>query len=414
MILPLIHIDGRTMILSALIFALCPIFQIRAAEPYPLGVALALTGPGAYYSRDGIDAIELAVKEINEGGGLLGKHPIVIHIRDTRTKPDTTVRAARELILKLKAKCVLGTYSSACAIALKQITRKHRVLHIAAISNSENITMLDFSPYTFSVVPNSYMQANAVALGVARLAKQKDWKTFATIASDYEWGRSTQSNFIKLLGKIAPDLKLKKEFWPRLGESRFSPYISAIFKEKPDFVYGSLASRDNIAWMHEARKYDLFKKFPYPGSLLSVSELVSQAETLPRGMIGLCRAPFFAHMDIPAMKRFVENFRKMHGRYPSDWAVMEYDAVCALKQAVGKAGDIDSEKVVKAMKGLTIDTTRGRLAFRTVDNQLSCSSYLGEVSDDPKYPFPIYHARMEIRGPESWRPEEEILAARAK
>jgi hypothetical protein len=43
---------------------------------------------------------------------------------------------------------------------------------------------------------------------------------------------------------------------------------------------------------------------------------------------------------------------------------------------------------------------------------LSCSSYIGVVADDPKYPFPIYHDLVEVKGPDSWRPEAEILAAR--
>jgi branched-chain amino acid transport system substrate-binding protein len=235
-----------------------------------------------------------------------------------------------------------------------------------------------------------------------------------TIASDYEWGRSTQKNTVELLKQIAPELKLKKEFWPQLGETQFTSYITAIMAQKPDFVIGSVASKDNVAWMKQAKAYGFFDKIPYPGSLISVSELILQAKTLDRGLIGLCRAPFFAHMDIPMMADFVKNFRAKYDRYPSDWAVMEYDAVYVLKQGIEKAGSIDTEKVKDALKSATVDTTRGQLYFRTIDNQLSCSSYIGVVSDDPDYPFPIYHDLVEVKGPDSWRPEAEILEARAK
>ncbi|MGW8325517.1 MAG: hypothetical protein ACWGNI_07395, partial [Desulfobacterales bacterium] len=47
-----------------------------AAEPYNLGVDLAITGTGALYCKDGVDAIKLAVGEINAKGGFLGKHPV--------------------------------------------------------------------------------------------------------------------------------------------------------------------------------------------------------------------------------------------------------------------------------------------------------------------------------------------------
>ena len=50
-------------------------------------------------------------------------------------------------------------------------------------------------------------------------------------------------------------------------------------------------------------------------------------------MVGLCRAPFFAHLDVPMMAKFVDSFKAKYDRYPSDWAVMEYDAVYVLKQS---------------------------------------------------------------------------------
>jgi branched-chain amino acid transport system substrate-binding protein len=385
-----------------------------SAEPYNLGVDLAVTGTGALYSKDGIDAIKLAVGEINDKGGFLGQHPIKLFVRDTHTKPDVAVREAKDLILRDKVRTILGTYSSACADAVKPVAEEYKVLLIPAISNSENITMVHFSPYTYSVVPNSYMQAKAVVLGVAELAKKKGWKNYVTIASDYEWGRSTQNNTVALLKQIAPELNLKKEFWPRLGETQFTSYITAIMAQKPDFVIGSIASKDNVSWMNQAKAYGFFDKIPYPGSLISVSELVLQAKTLTRGLIGLCRAPFFAHMDVPMMADFVKNFRATYNRYPSDWAVMEYDAVYVLKQGIEKAASIDSDQVKDALKGATVETTRGQLFFREIDNQLSCSSYIGVVTDDPAYPFPIYHDLVQVKGPDSWRPEAEIMDARSK
>jgi len=385
-----------------------------AAEPYHLGVNLAITGTGALYCKDGVDAIKLAVEEINAQGGFLGQHSIELFIRDTHTKPDVAVREAKDLILRDKVRAILGTYSSACAVAIKPVAQEYKVLHIPAISNSENITKVNFSPYTYQVVPNSYMQAKAVVLGVAELAKNKGWKNYMTIASDYEWGRSTQNNTVALLKQLAPDLKLQKEFWPRLGETQFTSYITAIMGQKPDFVIGSVASKDNVAWMKQAKAYGFFEKIPYPGSLISVSELIVQSKSITRGMVGLCRAPFFAHLDVPMMANFVESFKAKYNRYPSDWAVMEYDAVYVLKQGIEKAGSIDTDKVKDALKGATVDTTRGQLHFRKIDNQLSCSSYIGVVADDAKYPFPIYHDLVEVKGPDSWRPEEEIVAARSK
>ena len=114
------------------------------------------------------------------------------------------------------------------------------------------------------------------------------------------------------------------------------------------------------------------------------------------------------------MVKFVDRYRARHGRYPSDWAVMAYDGVQALRQGIDKAGSVDTEAVKESLQGATIETTRGALFFREIDNQLSASAYMGRVADDPNYDFPLYHDLIEFKGPDIWRPESEVRAARAQ
>ncbi|THB63217.1 MAG: hypothetical protein D6B27_12685 [Gammaproteobacteria bacterium] len=379
---------------------------------YRLGVLLGFSGAGAIYSKDGLEAIKMAVDEINSKGGFLGKHKIRIIHKNTQTKANIAVREANGLILRDHVDAILGTYSSSCAIAIKPITHKNKVIHIAAISNSEKITLNNFSPYTFSVVPNSYMQARSVAIGVARIAKEKNWKRYATIASDYEWGHTTQQNFVSQLYAIAPEIKLTAEIWPRLGDPNYADNIAKIAKSDPDFVFGVIASKDNVRWIHFANSVGFFKKYPYPGSLISVSELQLHKDTIPRGIIGLARAPFFAHMDNERMKDFVNKYKQVYKKYPSDWAVLEYDAVYALKQGIEKAQSINSEKIKDALNGAEINTTRGELRFRKTDNQLICPSYLGIVKNSDKYPFPILDEMVIVSGEDSIRSKKEIIKLR--
>lgn len=388
--------------------------KANCAEPFHLGVALGLTHTGAQYSKQAVEAIELAVSQINAEGGLLGKHPINLFVSDTQTDAQVAVEVVKKLIDENQVRCIIGTYSSAAAQAIKPICRQNKVLHIATISNSEDITKVDFSPYTFSVVPNTYMMAKGLVLGVSTLARKTGWKTYATIASDYAWGRSSQNIQVELMRQVAPEIELVGTFWPKLGETQFNAFIVAIMALKPDFVLSTIGGADNAYWMRDAREYRLFKQIESPGGLISVSELIEQATSIPRGRYGRCRAPFFAHLDVPMMIQFVDAYKTKYNRYPTDWAVMSYDGVYALKQGIEKAGSIDSETVRNAMKGLSINTTRGQLTFREIDNQLSCSAYFGRVADDPQYPMPIYEDLLELKGPDIWRSEEEILAARRK
>ena len=336
-----------------------------------------------------------------------------MYIRDTETAPDVAVIVTRKLISENRVRTVIGTYSSACALAIKPICREGKVLHIAPIGNCEGITKINPSPYTYSVVPNTYMVSKAVAMGIGTLVQKNGWTQYVTIASDYAWGRSSQEIQVDLLRRFAPGLTLLGAYWPRLGQTRFNSFIVDIQAQKPDFVLSSIAGADNTYWLRDPRDYRLFKTVDNPGGLVSVTELIQQSTSIRRGLYGRCRAPFFAHMDNPRMEKFVSSYRAKFDRYPSDWAVLLYDAVYVLKQGIEEAGDIDTERVKAALKGMTVETTRGRLYFRDIDNQLSCSAYFGMVADDPQYPFPIYHDLMEFKGPDVWRPETEIQAARA-
>ncbi len=84
----------------------------------------------------------------------------------------------------------------------------------------------------------------------------------------------------------------------------------------------------------------------------------------------------------------------------------------ALKQGVERAKSLDADAVKDALKGAEIDTTRGRLAFRAIDNQLACPVYLGVIGNDPAYPFPIYKELQIVPASETMRPAAEVEAAR--
>jgi branched-chain amino acid transport system substrate-binding protein len=381
-------------------------------QSYLLGVALGLSGTGAPYCKEAVEGLELAVNEINDGGGFLGRHPIRLLIRDTHTDPEKAAEVVSRLVESDRVSAVIGTYSSACALAIKPICRQARVLHIAPISNSEDITKIDPSPYTYSVVPNTYMMSKAAVMGIADLARRMDWTSYVTIASDYAWGRSNQEIQVDLLREAAPQIDLLAAYWPRLGSTRFNSFIVDMLARKPDFVLSSIAGADNTYWLRDARDYRLFKSIENPGGLVSVHEMIQEAGSLRRGLYGRTRAPFFAHLDNPAMDRFVQAYRRKFDRYPTDWAVLLYDAVHILRQGVERADSIATERVKDVMKGATVDTTRGRYYFRTIDNQLSCSAYFGRVADDDRFDFPIYHDLKEFKAEAIWRSEKEIQAAR--
>ena len=384
-------------------------------EDYQLGVMMGLTGGAPSGATKASKRSRWPVDEINAEGGLLKKHRIKLTVVDDQAKPEVASQLAKDLVERTKARCVIGTWSSSCALVIKPVFKSAKVLHICSISNSEDITRVNPSPYTYSVVPNTYMLAKAQAIGTARLAKKNGWKSYATITSDYAFGRSLQGNVVNMLKDSLPELELKKDVWVPLSETQWAPYIAALAAAKPDFVNVTLTADDNVRFVDMAGPAGFFKKFPCPGMMFSVSELQLQKAKIPRGVMAITRAAFFGHLDEPAMKSLIEKWQKVHdGQYPTDWHILNYDAVMALKQGVEKAGSINTDAVRDALKGATISTCRGKLKFRDIDNQLICPVYAGSVEDDPNYKFPIYHDLQVFQGSDTMRPEAEIKAARDK
>ncbi|HYN13292.1 MAG TPA: ABC transporter substrate-binding protein [Burkholderiales bacterium] len=207
-------------------------------------------------------------------------------------------------------------------------------------------------------------------------------------------------------GEIARDEA--RGFVVRLGETNFSSVINSIYKSKPSFLFGAMAGKDHELFLQQAHQRALFNSVPYPGGLISVTELKHHRKTLPRGLIGLARCPFFAHLGEPLMQQYIRRDRRALGpdAYPDDWACMHYDALHALDQAARKAGSVETAALVKALKGATVDTCRGKLKFRDCSNQLDAPSYVGEVWDSRDYPFPIYKPEtlVVVPGNEVWTP----------
>lgn len=411
-------IDRRQFLVSSLAagtMTLMPkMVMAKSEEPYNLGVLLPSTGAGANWAESAIKAINIAVADINSRGGLLGKHPIKVHYRDTQTKPDVATREGRSIILDEKVSAIIGTYSSACALALQEITHEAKVLQLASISNSVKITSENFSPYTYQFGPNTSMMSAAIVEAISELTKRKSWKKYMTIGQDYEWGRGIQGGLVSGLKATDPDLKLQKELWFKLGENDLGAYISGIMSQKPDFVFPAIAGKDARTFMEQGQAMGMLNVTSVVGGQITTVELQQQKATLPRGLVGVSRCAFFAHLEEPVMQQYIKMYRKAEDVYPTDMSCMNFDVVYGLEQAVKKAGSINTEAVKDALKGAELNTCRGKRSFRECDNQLNVPTYIGTVVDDPEFDFPIYDRKtlIKVEAEKVWGACSDIMANR--
>ncbi|HYA91441.1 MAG TPA: ABC transporter substrate-binding protein [Thermodesulfobacteriota bacterium] len=374
-------------------------------EPIRFGAIYDFVGGCYMYSESAMTGIKLAVDEINAKGGVLGRK-LEYFRRDTEGKTDIGQRETKDLILREKVDFIMGPCSSGVGLAMQVIHSEYKVIRIAGIANTEAQTVDKFTPYIFQIVPNTYMEATANTRYLNK--KFPKAKKFCTIGPDYEFGRREEGAFADEIRKLVPDAEILYEAWPKLGEKDFTAFITAIMAKKPDAVHGSLFGGDLVSFTKQALPYGFFEKTPFI-ALYDLPVLVALGPDAPEGTLGFGRGCFFMDPN-PKMMEFVEKYKKANaGAYPDSWAVMAYDTLYLYKGAAEKAKTVETQAMIKALEGYTMDSLRGKFTIRPLDHMGTVPCYQGTIAKDPKYPaFKIWKDLSRIPGEQVIRPEASI------
>src|SRR4030066_1587227 len=372
-------------------------------EPIKLGAIYCFAGPCYMYSESAINGIRIAAEEINAKGGILGRKLDVI-VRDTEMKVDVGAREVKDLILREKVNFLEGPCSSGVALAMQVVHAEYKVIRVTTMANTEAQVVDKFTPYIVQIVPNTYYEAIAATRYLNK--KVPTAKKFCTIAPDYEFGRREETAFAEEIKRLVPDSEILYEAWPKPGEKDFTAFITAIMAKKPDAVHSSLFGGDLVAFTKQAAPYGFFEKIPFI-ALYDLPVFIALGADAPDGVMAFGRGCFFMDPN-PKMLEFVEKYRKVRGAYPDSWAVQAYDGVYLFKAAVEKAKTSETEAVIKAMEGISIDSLRGRFTIRPLDHMGSVPCYQGTIAKDPAYPFKIWKDISRVPGDQVIRPEASV------
>ena len=89
-----------------------------------------------------------------------------------------------------------------------------------------------------------------------------------SLGDDYEFGHSVAESFIKGLKQKKPDAVIIGEAWPKVGETDYTPYLSALMAQKPEAVYGAWGGSAHVPFTKQAKMFGLFDKIPYLAGFL--------------------------------------------------------------------------------------------------------------------------------------------------
>jgi branched-chain amino acid transport system substrate-binding protein len=376
-----------TMLLA---LALAVPLAAEAQKPIKVGFPMILSGPGALFGEPASKGAQMFVDEINAKGGVLGRK-IELLPRDTKGNADEAVRVSRELILKENVDFLVGTLTSAEGPAVSVVAKENKVVFIAPIPKTDQLTAADkLHPYIFRVASTCTIEGRTAAELVAKWGV----KRVATISPDYAYGQEVTKAFVDYLKKIKPDVEIVDQQWPKLGEQDYTPFINAQLAKKPEAVFSSLWGGHFVTFAKQAKPLGYFDAIKYnffgAGEAASPETTKSMGADYPVGIWGNSYDAFYWTEGPPAHRDYVARVSKyLKDEYPSSWAIQGYIGMQALTEAIKKAGSTDSEKVSKALLGLTIDMPHGKLTIREKDHQANRAQIYGKTVKDPKYPFAI-------------------------
>jgi branched-chain amino acid transport system substrate-binding protein len=356
-----------TLVAAALIAA-----PAAAAEPVKIGVVTPLTGTYAPIGQQVRWGVELAAKEINAAGGILGR-PVELLFEDEEANPAVAVQKAEKLFQVAKVDFLTGTVNSGSTLAVGQLAERNDRLISTTVSFSDAITGDKCSPNVFRVNARAGQQSAALA---EWLAKDKPGAPIYFLGPDYEMGRNTVAAFQAASAKRG--MKNVGEVFAPLGNKDYSPFFGQMRAARPAVLYTSVAGNDTVRLFTQLDEYGLRKNLQIVGASGTVtSQNMEAVGKLAEGYVtGVGYSP---EIDTPENKKFLAAFRAAFKADPDLYGTDSYGVVYFYKAAAEKAKSTETAKVREAMRGLKWQTPQGMKEMRAGDHQAVQDMYAVKV-----------------------------------
>lgn len=357
-------------------------------ETIKVGILHSLSGSLAISEKSVVDAERLAIEEINQAGGVLGKQIEAI-VEDGNSDPVIFAKKAKKLIEQDKVATVFGCWTSASRKAVLPIfeSNKHLLWYPLQYEGQECSNNI----FYMGAAPNQQIEPS-----VDWLLKYKG-KEFFLLGSDYVFPR-TANSIIKAQLKANGGKSVGEDYIP-LGSNDVQPAIAKIKQALPNggVIYNTLNGDTNIAFFRELQASGLHPD-KYPSMSVSIAEEEVKAIGIDYLLGHYAAWNYFQTVKTPASEKFVQAFKAKYGsdRVVNDPMEAGYIMVYLWKQAVEKAKTADHLEMVKAAAyGQSFDAPEGKVTIN-VNHHLSKFVRIGEVKDDGLFQI-VYESKDAVK-----------------
>jgi len=341
------------------------------ADELRIGFLAPVSGPLAQIAKDMVDGFRMY---LDDHKGDFHGATIKLIVADTQAKPAAAVLQAQKLIKQNHVNMLIGGVLASTGYALAPISTREKVLYIASVPASDNLTQRDAHDYPYFVRTGWTSSQPNHPFG--EWACQNGIKKVVTIAADYAFGYEQVGGFQKTFEACGGQIVQK--MWPPIGTVDYSPYISSI-KQDADAVFVLPVGAGMLNLTRQLQASGIVPRMHLIGSGATFDEFV--LPNMGDEVIGAYSAlQYSAAIETPENEAFVKEFRKRFGKVPGYFAESNYttamliDAV--MQQTNGKWPG--AEAFIKTLTALKVDAPRGPVSFDDMRNPVQ-NIYIRQV-----------------------------------
>lgn len=310
---------------------------LATPEPVRIGAIFSTSGFAAEHNRPMLEMVELATRELNEHGGILGR-PVELVVLNNGSTPIGSLLAATRAV-RLGINAVIGAHWSSHSLIIAPILQQAGIPMITPGSTNPEITI--GRDYVFRICFLDSQQGTAMAR-FARNNLQADTAVlFTNIDEDYSVTLASyfRQSFISGGGTILGELTYREK------EVDFSPMLKRLKTLKPAVVYLPGYTTDSGLIIRQARKMGLSTIF-LGGDAWANIESVSSDSTDG----SFLSIPWHPDLNFDGSKKLKETLTK-YGKWPPENSStpLAYDAVMILADAIRRAGTLNSKSIRDAL-----------------------------------------------------------------
>ena len=322
-----------------------------AADPIVIGVASGQTGLLSPWDVGGRRGAEIAVEDINAAGGILGQKLNLI-AADDACDPKQAVAVANKLAGD-KAVFVAGHFCSGSSIPASAVYAEEGIVQISPASTNPKLTDERPGDNIFRVCGRDDQQGSVAG---AYLAKNFAGKKVAVVHDKQAYSKGLADETKKAMN--AADLKEVMYETVTPGEKDYTALVSKLKQAKVDVLYYGGYHPEAGLIVRQMRDQGMDTVLVSGDALVTVDYWKITGDAGEGTLMTFSPDP----RKNPAAAELVKRFRDKKIE-PEGYVLYSYAAFQAWKQAVEKAGSIETGKVVKALNGTEFDTAIGKFSF---------------------------------------------------